>query len=120
MSCRRAVLTLLPKIRDLTELEKLVSCLVTEHRLQTALKCIGLQTGERVGAGRNMYRMFGVPGRSIYTKFEMFWRLSGLNIGIIFLDQEKALDHGVEHRLPVECSREFWVGLGFISIARVY
>ncbi|KAK3549995.1 hypothetical protein QTP86_016954, partial [Hemibagrus guttatus] len=102
LSCRRAVLTLLPKKGDLTHLKnwRPVSLLCTDCKLLSkALSSRLTKVMERL---IHQDQTYCVPDRSIFDNVYLIRdildvsRLLGLKTGLIFLDQEKAFDR-VEH-----------------------
>ncbi|KAI4890612.1 hypothetical protein NFI96_004370 [Prochilodus magdalenae] len=102
LSCRRAVLTLLPKKGDLTDLKnwRPVSLLCTDYKLLS--KSLAARLGKVMGQVIHLDQTYCVPGRSIFDNIHLIRaildvsRLLGLRTGLLFLDQEKAFDR-VEH-----------------------
>ncbi|KAK3529400.1 hypothetical protein QTP70_031142, partial [Hemibagrus guttatus] len=102
LSCRRAVLTLLPKKGDLTHLKnwRPVSLLCTDCKLLS--KALASRLTKVMERLIHQDQTYCVPDRSIFDNVYLICdildvsRLLGLKTGLIFLDQEKAFDR-VEH-----------------------
>ncbi|KAK3533832.1 hypothetical protein QTP70_032693 [Hemibagrus guttatus] len=102
LSCRRAVLTLLPKKGDLTHLKnwRPVSLLCTDYKLLS--KALASRLTKVMERLIHQDQTYCVPDRSIFDNVYLIRdildvsRLLGLKTGLIFLDQEKAFDR-VEH-----------------------
>ncbi|KAK1901664.1 putative 149 kDa protein [Dissostichus eleginoides] len=114
LSCRRAVLTLLPKKGDLQEIKnwrpdyKLLS-----RALSYRLRKVMDQVVDRT-------QTYCVPGRSIVDNVSLIRDILevsgslGLDTGLVSLDQEKALDR-VEHRYLWKVLERFGLSPGFIA-----
>ncbi|KAK3514686.1 hypothetical protein QTP70_027776 [Hemibagrus guttatus] len=102
LSCRRAVLTLLPKKGDLTHLKnwRPVSLLCTDCKLLS--KALASRLTKVMEQLIHQDQTYCVPDRSIFNNVYLIRdildvsKLLGLKTGLIFLDQEKAFDR-VEH-----------------------
>ncbi|KAK3570639.1 hypothetical protein QTP86_024538 [Hemibagrus guttatus] len=102
LSCRRAVLTLLPKKGDLTHLKNWhpVSLLCTDCKLLS--KALASRLTKVMEQLIHQDQTYCLPDRSIFDNVYLVRhildvsRLLGLKTGLIFLDQEKAFDR-VEH-----------------------
>ncbi|KAK3563432.1 hypothetical protein QTP86_028164 [Hemibagrus guttatus] len=100
-SCRRAVLTLLPKKGDLTHLKnwRPVSLLCTDYKLLS--KALASRLTKVMERLIHQDQTYCVPDRSIFDNVYLIRdildvsRLLGLKTGLIFLDQEKAFDRGL-------------------------
>ncbi|KAK3559930.1 hypothetical protein QTP86_028845 [Hemibagrus guttatus] len=98
LSCRRAVLTLLPKKGDLTHLKnwRPVSLLCTDCKLLS--KALASRLTKVMERLIHQDQTYCVPDRSICNNVYLIRdildvsRLLGLKTGLIFLDQEKAFD----------------------------
>ncbi|CAM2108999.1 unnamed protein product [Caretta caretta] len=98
LSCRRAVLALLPKKGGPPRLTKLASPLTPQHGLQN-------RSESNLAAARS----------------ETFWNSggeSGLSFALLSLDQEKAFDR-VDHGYLLSTLRAFGFGPQFVSFLRV-
>ncbi|KAK3521155.1 hypothetical protein QTP70_000521 [Hemibagrus guttatus] len=124
LSCRRAVLTLLPKKGDLTHLKnwRPVSLLCTDCKLLSkALSSRLTKVMERL---IHQDQTYCVPDRSIFDNVYLIRdildvsRLLGLKTGLIFLDQEKAFDR-VEHEYLWKVLEAFGFNPGFVAMIRV-
>ncbi|KAK3562687.1 hypothetical protein QTP86_005311 [Hemibagrus guttatus] len=102
LSCRRAILTLLPKKGDLTHLKNWhpISLLCTDCKLLS--KALASRLTKVMDRLIHQDQTYCVPDRSIFDNVYLVRdildvsRLLGLKTGLIFLDQEKAFDR-VEH-----------------------
>ncbi|KAK3566812.1 hypothetical protein QTP86_004494 [Hemibagrus guttatus] len=124
LSCRRAVLTLLPKKGDPTHLKNWcpVSLLCTDCKLLSkALDSRLTKVMERL---IHQDQTYCVPDRSIFDNVYLVRdildvsRLLGLKTGLIFLDQEKAFDR-VEHEYLWKVLEAFGFNPGFVAMIRV-
>ncbi|KAK3540144.1 hypothetical protein QTP70_027053 [Hemibagrus guttatus] len=124
LSCRRAVLTLLPKKGDLTHLKnwRPISLLCTDCKLLSkALASRPTKVMERL---IHQDQTYCVPDRSIFNNVYLIRdildvsRLLGLKTGLIFLDQEKAFDRD-EHEHLWKVLETFGFNPGFIAMIRV-
>ncbi|KAK3530736.1 hypothetical protein QTP70_000758 [Hemibagrus guttatus] len=124
LSCRRAVLTLLPKKGDLTHLKiwSPVSLLCTYCKLLS--KALASRLTKVMEQLIHQDQMYCVPDRSIFDNVYLVRdilhvsRLLGLKTGLIFLDQEKAFDR-VEHEYLWKVLETFGFNPGFIGMIRV-
>ncbi|KAK3575617.1 hypothetical protein QTP86_031502 [Hemibagrus guttatus] len=124
LSCRRAVLTLLPKKGDLTHLKnwRPVSLLCTDCKLLS--KALALRLTKVMEQLIHQDQTYCVPDRSIFDNVYLIRdildvsRLLGLKTGLIFLDQEKAFDR-VEHEYLWKVLEAFGFNPGFIGMIRV-
>lgn len=119
-SCQRAVLTLLPKKGDLSDLKnwRPVSVLTTDYKLMAKVLANRLKTvlGDLIHPDQS----YCIPDRTIYDNIFMvrdildYSKLNDVNVGFLFLDQEKAFDR-VDHGFLFETMRAFGFGNVFIS-----
>ncbi|KAK3553067.1 hypothetical protein QTP86_031169 [Hemibagrus guttatus] len=124
LSCRRAVLTLLPKKGDLTHLKKwcLVSLLCTDCKLLS--KALASRLTKVMERLIHQDQTYCVPDRSIFDDVYLILdildvsRLLGLKTGLMFLDQEKAFDR-VEHEYLWKVLETFRFIPGFIAMIKV-
>ncbi|KAK3506666.1 hypothetical protein QTP70_013172 [Hemibagrus guttatus] len=124
LSCRRAVLTLLPKKGDLTHLKnwRPVSLLCTDYKLLS--KALASRLTKVMERLIHQDQTYCVPDRSIFDNVYLIRdildvsRLLGLKTGLIFLDQEKAFDR-VEHEYLWKVLETFGFNLGFVAMIRV-
>ncbi len=112
LSCRRAVLTLLPKKGDLTDIKnwRPVSLLCTDYKLLS--KTLANRLTEVMEQVIHPDQSYCILGRSIFDisllrDFLDVSKLFNLDCALISLDQEKAFDR-VE-QLPVENFRSIWL-----------
>lgn len=102
LSCRRAVITLLPKKGDLKDIKnwRPVSLLCSDLKLLS--KALAITLREVVGQVIHQDQTYCVPNRSIFDNIYLIRdilevsRLLDIDTGLISLDQEKAFDR-VEH-----------------------
>ncbi|CAM2119740.1 unnamed protein product [Caretta caretta] len=100
LSCRRAVLALLPKKGDLHNLRnwRPVSLLSTDYKI--VAKAISLRLGSVMVDVIHPDQTYTVPGRSIFDNLFLvrdlleLGRREGLSFALLSLDQEKAFDQG--------------------------
>ncbi|KAK3522674.1 hypothetical protein QTP86_029160 [Hemibagrus guttatus] len=124
LSCRRAVLTLLPKKGDLTHLKNWhpVSLLCTDYKLLS--KALASRLTKVMERLIHQDQTYCVPDRSIFDNVYLIRdildvsRLLGLKTGLIFLDQEKAFDR-VEHEYLWKVLETFGFNPGFVAMIRV-
>ncbi|KAK3565809.1 hypothetical protein QTP86_015570 [Hemibagrus guttatus] len=117
LSCRRAVLTLLPKKGDLTHLKnwRPVSLLCTDYKLLS--KALASRLTKVMERLIHQDQTYCVPDRSIFDNVYLIRdildvsRLLGLKTGLIFLDQEKAFD-----RLSMNICGRCWKPSGSTQI----
>ncbi|KAK3508573.1 hypothetical protein QTP70_032908, partial [Hemibagrus guttatus] len=124
LSCRRAVLTLLPKKGDLTHLKNWhpVSLLCTDCKLLS--KALASRLTKVMERLIHQDQTYCVPDRSIFDNVYLIHgisdvsRLLGLKTGLIFLDQEKAFDR-FEHEYLWKVLEAFGFNPGFVAMIRV-
>ncbi|KAK3524682.1 hypothetical protein QTP86_000650 [Hemibagrus guttatus] len=124
LSCRRAVLTLLPKKGDLTHLKnwRPVSLLCIDIKLLS--KALASRLTKVMEQITHQDQSYYVPDRSIFDNIYLIrdildvTRLLGLKTGLIFLDQEKAFDR-VEHEYLWKVLETFGFNPGFIAMVKI-
>lgn len=124
LSCRRAVITLLPKKGDLKEIKNYrpVSLLCSDLKLFS--KALAIRLRNVVGQVIHHDQTYCVPNRSIFDNVYLIRdildvsRLLDIDTGLISLDQEKAFDR-VEHSYLWRTLEEFGFSSGFIAMIRV-
>lgn len=102
LSCRRAVVTLLPKKGDLTEIKnwRPVSLLCSDYKLLS--KTLAVRLAKVMGQVIHPDQSYCVPNRSIFDNISFIRdiiqvsKLLDIKCGLLSLDQEKAFDR-VEH-----------------------
>ncbi len=123
-SCRRAILTLLPKKGDLNDIKnwRPVSLLCNNYKLFS--KVLANRLGEVLVRVIHPDQTYCVPGRrivdNIYFIRDVLDLGKGLNLdfGILSLDQEKAFDR-VEHKYLWDVLEAFGFSFNFISMFKV-
>ncbi|KAI3376754.1 hypothetical protein L3Q82_000356 [Scortum barcoo] len=124
LSCRRAVITLLPKKGDLQELKnwRPVSLLCTDYKIMS--KVLASRLREVMASIIHPDQTYCVPGRLIsdnVTLIRDILEVSGslaVDTGLISIDQEKAFDR-VEHKYLWQTLATFGFSPGFIAKIRV-
>ncbi|CAM2106123.1 unnamed protein product [Caretta caretta] len=124
LSCRRAVLALLPKKGDLRDLRnwRPVSLLSTDYKI--VVKAISLWLGSVMADVIHPDQTYTVPGRSIFDNLFLvrdlleLGRRDGLSFALLSLDQEKAFDR-VDHGYLLSTLQAFGFGPQFVSFLRV-
>ncbi|KAK3538386.1 hypothetical protein QTP86_001553 [Hemibagrus guttatus] len=124
LSCRRAVLTLLPKKGDLTHLKnwRPISLLCTDYKLLS--KALASRLTKVMEQLIHQDQTYCVPDRSIFDNVYLIRdildvsRLLGLKTGLIFLDQEKAFDR-VEHEYLWKVLETFGFNPGFVAMIKI-
>ncbi|CAM2098241.1 unnamed protein product [Caretta caretta] len=119
LSCRRAVLALLPKKGDLRDLQnwRPVSLLSTDYKI--VAKAISLRLGSVMADVIYPDQTYTVPGRSIFDNLFLvrdlleLRRRDGLSFALLSLDQEKAFDR-VDHGYLLNTLRAFGFGPQFV------
>ncbi|CAM2106947.1 unnamed protein product [Caretta caretta] len=119
LSCRRAVLALLPKKGDLRDLRnwRPVSLLSTDYKI--VAKAISLQLGSVMADVVHPDQTYTVPGRSIFDNLFLvrdlleLGRRDGLSFALLSLDQEKAFDR-VDHGYLLSTLQVFGFGPQFL------
>jgi len=123
-SCRRAVIPLLPKKGDLTNIKnwRPVSLLCSDVKILS--KALAIRLKEVIGGVIHIDQTYCVPNRSIFDNIHLIRdildvsRSLGLDFGLISLDQEKAFDR-VEHKYLWRTLSEFGFSQGFIKMIGV-
>ncbi|KAL2076997.1 hypothetical protein ACEWY4_027414 [Coilia grayii] len=124
LSCRRAVLTLLPKKGDLNEITswRPVSILCSDYKLLS--KVLANRLSKVLEQVIHPDQTYCVPGRLIYNNISFIrdiFSLSktfNLEFGLISIDQEKAFDR-VEHSYLWSVLSAFGFNSSFIDMIRV-
>ncbi|CAM2111485.1 unnamed protein product [Caretta caretta] len=124
LSCRRAVLALLPKKGDLRDLRnwRPVSLLSTDYKI--VAKAISLRLGSVMADVIHPDQTYTVPGRSIFDNLFLVRDLlelghrDGLSFALLSLDQEKAFDR-VDHEYLLSTLQAFGFRPQFVSFLRV-
>ncbi|CAM2118640.1 unnamed protein product [Caretta caretta] len=119
LSCRRAVLALLPKKGDLRDLRnwRPVSLLSTDYKI--VAKAISLRLGSVMADVVHSDQTYTVPGRSIFDNLFLvrdlleLGRRDGLSFALLSLDQEKAFDR-VDHGYLLSTLQAFGFGPQFL------
>ncbi|CAM2115451.1 unnamed protein product [Caretta caretta] len=120
LSCRRAVLALLPKKGDLRDLRnwRPVSLLSTDYKI--VAKAISLRLESVMVDVVHPDQTYTVPGRSIFDNLFLvrdlleLGRRDGLSFALLSLDQEKAFDR-VDHGYLLSTLQAFGFGPQFVS-----
>uniref|UniRef100_A0A8C1S2L1 Reverse transcriptase domain-containing protein n=1 Tax=Cyprinus carpio TaxID=7962 RepID=A0A8C1S2L1_CYPCA len=123
-SCRRAVITLLPKKGNLRNIKnwRPVSLLCSDMKILS--KALAVRLRDVIGGVIHIDQTYCVPNRSIFDNIHLIRDildisgLLGLNFGLISLDQEKAFDR-VEHNYLWQTLGEFGFSPGFIKMIGV-
>lgn len=124
LSCRRAVLTLLPKKGDLTDIKcwRPVSLLCSDYKLLS--KTLANRLAGAMDGVIHPDQTYCVPGRSIFDNVSLIRdilevsKMVNLDCGLISLDQEKAFDR-VEHRYLWRVLEAFGFCQNFINCIKV-
>ncbi|KAJ4923431.1 hypothetical protein JOQ06_021430 [Pogonophryne albipinna] len=124
MSCRRAVITLLPKKGNLQDIKnwRPVSLLCVDYKLLS--KALATRLGRAVEQVIHRDQTYCVPGRSMVDNVHLIRDVLevssslGINTGLISLDQEKAFDR-VEHSFLWKVMEKFGFSAGFIAKIKV-
>ncbi|CAM2114030.1 unnamed protein product [Caretta caretta] len=123
LSCRRAVLALLPKKGDLRNLRnwRPVSLLSTDYKI--VAKAISLLLGSVLADVIHPDQTYTVPDRSVFNLFMVrdlleLRRRDGLSFALLSLDQEKAFDR-VDHGYLLSTLQAFGFGPQFVGFLRV-
>ncbi|CAM2118323.1 unnamed protein product [Caretta caretta] len=124
LSCRRTVLTLLPKKGDLRDLRnwRPVSLLSTDYKI--VAKAISLRLGSVLADVIHSDQTYTVPDRSIFDNlFQVqdlleLGRRDSLSFALLSLDQEKAFDR-VDHGYLLSTLQAFGFGPQFVGFPRV-
>ncbi len=124
LSCRRAVLTLLPKKVDLTDIKnwRPVSLLCSDYKILS--KSLANRLSKTMNEAIHPDQTYCVPKRSIFDNISLIRdiydvsKLLNSDIGMISLDQEKAFDR-VEHTYLWETLKAFGFSQSFINKIKV-
>ncbi|KAJ3584301.1 hypothetical protein NHX12_014797 [Muraenolepis orangiensis] len=120
VSCRRAVITLLPKKGNLQDIKnwRPVSLLCVDYKILS--KALATRLGKAVEQVIHRDQTYCVPGRSMVDNVHLIRDVLevssslDINTGLISLHQEKAFDR-VEHSFLWESNGEVWVQRWFHS-----
>ncbi|KAJ3595013.1 hypothetical protein NHX12_004318 [Muraenolepis orangiensis] len=124
VSCRRAVITLLPKKGNLQDIKnwRPVSLLCVDYKILS--KALATRLGKAVEQVIHRDQTYCVPGRSMVDNVHLIRDVLevssslGINTGLISLDQEKAFDR-VEHSFLWKVMEKFGFSAGFIAKIKV-
>ncbi|KAJ3606503.1 hypothetical protein NHX12_026024 [Muraenolepis orangiensis] len=124
VSCRRAVITLLPKKGNLQDIKnwRPVSLLCVDYKLLS--KALATRLGRAVEQVIHRDQTYCVPGRSMVDNVHLIRDVLevssslDINTGLISLDQEKAFDR-VEHSFLWKVMEKFGFSAGFIAKIKV-
>nr|P14381.1 RecName: Full=Transposon TX1 uncharacterized 149 kDa protein; AltName: Full=ORF 2 [Xenopus laevis]AAA49976.1 ORF2 [Xenopus laevis] len=120
LSCRRAVLSLLPKKGDLRLIKnwRPVSLLSTDYKI--VAKAISLRLKSVLAEVIHPDQSYTVPGRTIFDNVFLirdllhFARRTGLSLAFLSLDQEKAFDR-VDHQYLIGTLQAYSFGPQFVG-----
>lgn len=123
LSCRRAVITLLPKKGDLQYISnwRPVSLLCSEYKILS--KTLAMRLSKIISKLIHCDQTYCIPNRSIFDNIALIRdvfdasKLLGINSGMISLDQEKAFDR-VEHLFLWSTLKAFGFNDMFISMIK--
>ncbi|CAM2118739.1 unnamed protein product [Caretta caretta] len=124
LSCRQAVLALLPKKGDLRDLLnwRPVSLLSTDYKI--VAKAISLRLGSVLADMIRPDQTYTIPDGSIFDNLFMVWdllelgRRDGLSFTLLSLDQEKAFDR-MDHGYLLSTLQAFGFGPQFVGFLRM-
>uniref|UniRef100_A0A3Q3AE51 Reverse transcriptase domain-containing protein n=1 Tax=Kryptolebias marmoratus TaxID=37003 RepID=A0A3Q3AE51_KRYMA len=124
LSCRRAVITLLPKKGNLRDIKnwRPVSLLCTDYKILS--KALATRLGKAMEQVIHRDQTYCVPSRSMVDNIYLIRDVLevsgslGLQAGLISLDQEKAFDR-VEHDFLWKTMKGFGFGEGLIAKIQV-
>ncbi|KAJ3614549.1 hypothetical protein NHX12_018121 [Muraenolepis orangiensis] len=124
LSCRRAVITLLPKKGNVQDIKnwRPVSLLSVDYKLLS--KALATRLGRAVEQVIHRDQTYCVPGRSMVDNIHLIRDVLevssslDINTGLISLDQEKAFDR-VEHSFLWKVMEKFGFSAGFIAKIKV-
>ncbi|CAM2116515.1 unnamed protein product [Caretta caretta] len=120
LSCRRAVLALLPKKRDLRDLRNWRPVLLLSTDYKIVVKAISLRLGSVLADVIHPDQTYTIPGRSIFDNLFLVRDLlelgcrDGLSFPLLSLDQEKAFDR-LDHRYLLSTLQAFGFGPQFVG-----
>lgn len=125
LSCRRAVITLIPKKGDLQEIKnwRPVSLLCSDLKVLSKTEKAN-RLKKVMGQVIHFDQTYCVPGRSIIDNVSLirdilsFSSLLGVNLGFISIDQQKAFDR-VEHQYLWDTLEAFGFSSDFIGMIKV-
>uniref|UniRef100_A0A3Q3ERM5 Reverse transcriptase domain-containing protein n=1 Tax=Labrus bergylta TaxID=56723 RepID=A0A3Q3ERM5_9LABR len=120
-SCKRAVLSLLPKKGDLALLKnwRPVALLCADYKILS--RALSNRLKDVLGSVVHKDQSYCVPDRTIMDNVFLIrdvidvCKIYNLNVGIVSLDQEKAFDR-VDHSYLFSALRSFGFGDGFVSL----
>lgn len=123
LSCRRAIITLLPKKGNLQDISnwRPVSLLCTEYKILS--KALAMRLKKVMAQVVHSDQSYCIPNRSIFDNITLVRDLLavfgnlGTNAGLISLDQQKAFDR-VEHPYLWYTLESLGFSVGFISMIR--
>ncbi|MEE8114299.1 MAG: reverse transcriptase family protein, partial [Nitrososphaerales archaeon] len=123
-SCRRALLTLIPKKGDMLRIEnwRPISLLCTDYKIFS--KALASRLTPYLSSLLKEDQCYCVPKRSIYDNISLVRDIIELckenpkDLGVLLLDQEKAFDR-VDHRYLFEVLERFGLGSTFISYIKI-
>jgi len=123
-SCRRALLTLIPKKGDMLSIEnwRPISLLCTDYKIFS--KALASRLTPYLSSLLKEDQCYCVPKRSIYDNISLvrdiieLCKESPKDLGLLLLDQEKAFDR-VDHRYLFEVLERFGLGSTFISYIKI-
>ncbi|CAM2106415.1 unnamed protein product [Caretta caretta] len=124
LSCRRAVLALLPKKGDLCDLRNWRPVLLLSTDYKIVVKAISLRLGSVLADVIHPDQTYTVPDHSIFDNLFMVWdllelgRRDGLSFALLSLDQEKAFNR-VDHGYLLSTLRAFGFRPQLVGFLRV-
>jgi len=124
LSCRRAVLTLLPKKGDLTEIKcwRPVSVLCSDYKILS--KALANRLSGVLEQVIQSDQSYCIPERSIFDNISFIRdifdlsKMKGFDVGLISLDQEKAFDR-VEHQYLLKTLEAFGFTKEFVGKIKI-
>ncbi len=124
MSCRRAILTLIPKKGDLGSLKnwRPVSLICVDFKILS--KSLTNRLKKYMASVIHMDQTFCVPKRTIFDNLFLMRdmitvaKMHNLDIGFLSLDQEKAFDR-VDHQYLFKTLEAFGFGPYFVSLIKM-
>lgn len=125
LSCRRAVVTLLPKKGDLSEIKnwRPVSLLCSDYKLLS--KTLAKRMTKVMGQVIHSDQSYCIPGRSIFDNISLIRdviqvsKVFNINCGLLSLDQEKAFDR-VEHGFLWNILEAFGFNENFLNMIKFF